>query len=183
MQSIDWAAKHLALVLTSLFIVLAVLNLIVVIRSRSTNSLIGGPIGGVAGTVGFLLMPECRALAWLPWLLDLSSLKFIVFGTVPFAKSIWARSFFNLSAEYCARTGPRVVKLSLYRGGQCVLAESFKTRRGKVSTSLSGKWRIDGEDLLVRLGGAEVRFLLAKTAGGSQLECVESSLEGEMVIV
>jgi hypothetical protein len=120
-------------------------------------------IGGVFLVVGMLLHPATRPYAWAAVILDYGTLVFL--PALPgIIGELWGTSRFNLLEEYVGEQGTKAVSLRLYRKGVFVI--ELRIRRppgeyGLVGMGDTGKWRREGDQLVLQSSGESAVFVPA----------------------
>jgi len=137
-------------------------------RSHSTVPLLGAALLGA----GMWLLPRTRPYAWIAVFLDRGTL--VLFLALPrLADEVWSTSRFNLLKEYVGQRGIKTVYLRLFRKGVFTLKQRFQRPRGEggiIQTSSKGKWRRDGNRLILELGSESAVFEALPSMGREALQ-------------
>lgn len=149
-----------------IFLIFALLNFIITLHNvftRKYSSMVG-PFGGGFGCIGLLLTPNLRPYAWLPLILDLGTLAFVIAAPRIIREELQT-SRFNLLREYVARReGTKVIRLRLYKNSVFIIEQKFQRvmpdahGSSPVELSTIGEWRQQEGGITLTIGSMTGTF-------------------------
>lgn len=163
----------LARLFVGIFVVSALLNAAILVGCTLTgrrSSML--PIfGGFFGVAGFWLTPGLRPFAWVPLILDVSTVP-IFFGLSMMVLDAWKTSRLRLVAHYRGTSGNRVVELRLYRQGVGTIRQKWVRPPGEpgvIELSRLGGWARNGDRIDLQLGEETAHFRIEWSESGESL--------------
>lgn len=120
-------------------------------------------VPGIGGAIAFVLsqLPVLSEYFWLPLLLDVGCVPYLILALVNLVIEGWSFSGFNLLRRYVAENdGRRKVVLELYRR-KFLMRQNIKRARGECGfafISRVGDWAEMEDQVLLKLNGEQMIF-------------------------
>lgn len=181
MDDFDRAINNLGLAGVGIFVILAALNALILVRNciKHDRYLSMIPlIGGLSGFLGCLAIPSLRYYAVAPLILDVGTTTALLWSLPSMLGEMWQTSRYNLLREFIGFTSRKKVYLRLYRRGIFTLKQDFERKPGELgiaACSTIGEWLQANDVLRLKIYGEEAVYRIVDEAGQTMLYQVRGS--------